>query len=916
MGKIFLFYIFAKTNGGENRQRAFFAIERPITAQTHQLNMKKYTCLLTLFALFFFLSILSSCSTPEQENVARDLALKKTQLPQGDLFAYERLAMNGEEKEYMDFLYAYMAVGDITDYSAPFYLKNVQSSLKAREEMPWGKDVPEKLFRHFVIPVRVNNEALDSSRWVFYNELKERVKGLTMEEAILEINHWCHEKVTYRPSDGRTHSPLASLNSAIGRCGEESVFAVVALRAMGIPARQVYTPRWAHTDDNHAWVEAWAGGKWHFIGACEPEPVLDLAWFNAPASRGMLMHTRVFGRYQDVEEIMSQSPNFTEINVIGNYASSATGKVKVVDRAGTPVEGARVEFKLYNYGEFYTVALKQSDKNGEATLTAGLGDMLVFASKDEHFGFVKYSFGKDSSLLVKLQYRPGEEMSFEEDMVPPAEKPRMPQVTPEQRAANNRRFLVEDSLRKAYEATFITHEEALSFAAANGYNPDEMAPFLVSSRGNHKVLCTFLASVPDSLKPRALWLLQVVSPKDLQDITPAILEDHLYNSRQGNWSDDDYKKYILNPRIGGEELTPYKHSLVEAIPSRLTSSFKANPLQLLSWCKDSIKIAPEINSVNIYISPMGVWRARVSDVRSRALFFVAVCRTLGIPAWRDEVDGRVYYKQPDGRRMEADFEAASFVEPHKGMVRATYTPTAANPDPLYYRHYTLSRFSNGTFELLNFPEDGSASWSGLLKRGTQVGSGYYALVTGTRLASGAVLSTLTFFNVPREGEVTIPLVMRESSDSLMVIGSFDSESLFLPLQGDTRQSILKAVGRGYFVLGLLEAGKEPTDHALRDIAACKQELEKWGRGIVLLFPDEKQAARFNKVDYPNLPKNIIWGIDKEGVIRSAIASEFKLQGEGRLPLLLIGDTFNRVVFFSQGYTIGLGEQLVKAVRGL
>ena len=78
-----------------------------------------------------------------------------------------------------------------------------------------------------------------------------------------------------------------------GRCGEESTLLVAALRSVGIPARQVYTPRWAHTDDNHAWVEAWADGKWYFLGACEPEPVLNLGWFNAPASRGMLMHTKV-----------------------------------------------------------------------------------------------------------------------------------------------------------------------------------------------------------------------------------------------------------------------------------------------------------------------------------------------------------------------------------------------------------------------------------------------------------------------------------------------------------------------------------------------------------------------------------------------------------------------------------------------
>ena len=33
-------------------------------------------------------------------------------------------------------------------------------------------------------------------------------------------------------------------------------------------------------------------------------------------------------------------------------------------------------------------------------------------------------------------------------------------------------------------------------------------------------------------------------------------------------------------------------------------------------------------------------------------------------------------------------------------------------------------------------------------------------------------------------------------------------------------------------------------------------------------------------------------------------------------VFIIADTFNRVVFVSQGYTIGLGEQLMKNIRGL
>ena len=171
-----------------------------------------------------------------------------------------------ETDSLIEFLYKGMPLPDKAMYDRDFYRQNVELSLKARNEMPWGKTVPEREFRHFVLPVRVNNENLDMSRQVFYDELKDRVKNLSMEDAILEINHWCHEKATYQPSDPRTSSPLSTVSQAIGRCGEESTFTVAALRAMGIPARQVYTPRWAHTDDNHAWVEAWANGKWYFLG--------------------------------------------------------------------------------------------------------------------------------------------------------------------------------------------------------------------------------------------------------------------------------------------------------------------------------------------------------------------------------------------------------------------------------------------------------------------------------------------------------------------------------------------------------------------------------------------------------------------------------------------------------------------------
>ena len=153
------------------------------------------------------------------------------------------LRVNDQEWEALSFLYRYMPLADITDYTTDFHLQNVRATFEARQQMPWGTTVPELLFNHFVLPLRVNNEALDMSRPVFFKELKERVKGMSMEQAILEVNHWCHEHVTYQPSDSRTLSPLACMKTAIGRCGEESTFTVAALRSIGIPARQMGTHR-------------------------------------------------------------------------------------------------------------------------------------------------------------------------------------------------------------------------------------------------------------------------------------------------------------------------------------------------------------------------------------------------------------------------------------------------------------------------------------------------------------------------------------------------------------------------------------------------------------------------------------------------------------------------------------------------
>jgi hypothetical protein len=164
--------------------------------------------------------------------------------------------------------------------------------------------------------------------------------------------------------------------------------------------------------------------------------------------------------------------------------------------------------------------------------------------------------------------------------------------------------------------------------------------------------------------------------------------------------------------------------------------------------------------------------------------------------------------------------------------------------------------------------------------------------------------------------------MRQSDDIVAVIGNFNSESKFRLLNhdmksvGDDAVSILSQTGRGYFIVGLLGVGQEPTNHAMRDIAKMSDALNKWGRPMVLLFENEAEAQKFHQENFGTLPSNIMFGIDADGSIRQQIVNEMKLQSETQLPIFILADTFNRVMFSSQGYTIGLGEQLHKVINNL
>ncbi len=833
------------------------------------------------------------------------------------LIAFSAMAL--DRKEALDFLYSIMPLPDKADYPREFHERNVDASLRAREEMPWGKIVPEREFRHFVLPVRVNNEHLDDSRTIFYEELKDRVKNLSMEEAILEVNHWCHEKVTYRPSDGRTSSPLSSVSQAIGRCGEESTFTVAALRSVGIPARQIYTPRWAHTDDNHAWVEAWANGKWYFLGACEPEPVLNLAWFNDPASRGLLMSTNVAGDYDGPEEVLYREPLTTRINVTQNYAPTGEIKVKVLTPDGKPAAGADVNFCIYNYSEFYPAVTKKADTNGMATLKAGLGDMIVWASDGKNFGFTKARpSGSPETVELIIDKTPGFAGTIDLDLTPPPSGASLPAVTDEQRRINNARMQEEDSIRGAYCATFATSAsaEALATQWCGKADVSKMAGYLVASRGNHKTLEDALKALPADRRSTLENLLGVVSEKDLRDIPADVITDAMNNSmpqKETGLADNIYYNYVMNPRVENEHLYPWRSDLRKNLPSSLKAS---GPEGLLAWTLKNIALADNENPQSLRMSPGAVLRERKADRLSRSIFFVAAARTLGIPARIDPITGATQYlaanewKTVDLSGKTADPAPSSA---KKGTLSVGFKPQGHIIDPKYYSQFSISRIDGGKARQLEFPEDGTVG--SIFKEPVELEPGQYVMTSGQRLANGGVLARCEFFTIEPGEDEKLELTVRADDSELSVIGSLNAENIYHDMQTDSDKSILSTTGRGYYVAALISPNHEPSTHALNDISAAAADLSRSGMKIMLLFDSEADAARFNKDAFPNLPDNVVFGIDNGNVSRQEILSSLHLE-DAVNPVFVVADTFNRIVWVSTGYTIGMGDQLLNVISRL
>ncbi|MCI9173408.1 MAG: transglutaminase domain-containing protein [Lachnospiraceae bacterium] len=468
-----------------------------------------------------------------------------------------------KEQMLMKFLYGTMPLRDLAEYPFETFLDFVRHGIRLRERMEWCRELPEEIFLNDVLYYRINSENIEQCRSFFYEKLKDRIQGKSLEEAVLEINYWCAERCAYEASDLRTLSPMGMYRAGAGRCGEESVFAVTALRSVGIAARQVYAPWWAHCDDNHAWAEVYVRGDWHFLGACEPEEALDQGWFVNASSRALLVHARTFSDFgkdfagfvssgmEQKGKMVLQAPSGNAAckaewyqegelpcyqNVTARYARTRKLLITVTESGGSPASHARVSAEVLNGAEYRSLAVLEADENGTAALELGLGTVRLHAGKEGRIGEKLLDVGACSKAHITLGLCPwndsspeiienrqlfgdaaGESVPWSEmDFRAPEETILQSGVPNKQREKNRERIRQAALLRSERTAGF--YQEGL----AEKYQREQ--EILRYAAGNFFQLYQFLER---DKSPDRKWLLHSLSLKDYRDARADVLEEHL-----------------------------------------------------------------------------------------------------------------------------------------------------------------------------------------------------------------------------------------------------------------------------------------------------------------------------------------------------------------------------------------------------
>ena len=513
-----------------------------------------------------------------------------------------------------------------------------------RETMPWTRELDEETFLCYVASYRVWKEPIVDYRPSFYEQLAGKIKGRSLAEAALLVNFWCGSQATYADTDKREASPLGMVNGGLGRCGEETNFVVNTLRSVGIPARECNVD-WTTVPGGHAFVQVLIDGEWHYMGACEPDPVLDRAWCSSRFGSILMTESRTFssiglGEVRDNRDVIYyEGKGLYALNDISNFVETKELDLTVLDKNGEPAAGAAAKLVLVQPDSWVTVqADRLTDEAGKARFTLGKGSIGAVAFLDGEWRWewiaqdqteATLSFAKtpeyDEWIAFPIQYSEADTRLWQS-------------CTEEDRTA----LFGEkdcDELRAENHAGDFDAERAAPY-------PD-CETSLRNAGKNFSQLIVFLEKDNDPLRIR---LVAGLTDKYCREVSAEVLEDILQGAGnvRGSLSEDDFVKGILLPVTEWGYFTPQRLPVQQMFTAEEMQAFREDPSVLVQWFAENIHgecIRPNRGENPVLTA---VLKTGFCPDQYRTGMLMELARAVGIPVCQDPETGAWLSPGTDG----------------------------------------------------------------------------------------------------------------------------------------------------------------------------------------------------------------------------------------------------------------------------
>ena len=842
-------------------------------------------------------------------------------------------SLGADVRTALEFLYAWMPVSDVMMYPAETYLDFARRGVWLRKNRSQVTALPADFFGEYVLFHRVNNEEIRPCRELFgeqldrrlYEEHGERKKPQTEEERALEINRWAAENGTYHSDDIRTISAEAFYRRGYGRCGEESVFVVNAMRAAGVPARQVYAPWWAHTDDNHAWVEVWAAGRWQFLGACEPQSVLNQGWFNRASSRTMLIRSRAYtkGAFLADEDIIGTDGCVTECNQTARYREVRKIQVQVPRRFAAPGQAGRrpdapeqpvsaqslmekrngqtekavvVELQVYNEGSWKTLAREKTDEEGQLSFSTGDGMLRIHPLSSALQDASLQAGSGDAEVMLTAagdedDTEPGESgQNLREpdggwqqiEYAAPSEKPVLyPQADAGQRKADS--AFLERAAEIRNERTKDWEAEGTAFLRNASGSPEQAL-----------VKKTVLSSL---------------SEKDLTDCREEIVRHHLTAVLKSGSRERLSDPEVVGLRIGNEVLSSWFEEVSAYLGEERIAYFAAHPEEIWTFVNDHVHELPQEDFGELIMTPGAALRSGVCNQNAREVLAAAVARVCGIPARIREDDGTAEYRVSNSRSEKGASSVQAEYLPFDSSRRETSCLTLHTDDEADVKYET-------TWGLTRLSDEGQPDQFLALKDNWNKGHmdiplvpGRYCLVTAQRLPNGNAHVLEYHIRAEADKKADIRLKMQQIRPEEMFV-SVDMPPLHL--RADNGEAVRKQNGQKRLYIWLAP-GQEPTEHILNEMLDNAESYERIAPAVSLITdtPAQKEQRLVRKVTgrFPSI--QCCYAEDPSE--REMLMRSFYLD-PGQLPFIFVTDRSGHGIFSAGGYQVGTGRLLIRIMN--